>query len=308
MKLPIESHPDAIEDTMPSPALFGAVLSPACGAFQVTNTHDETFRAARWRYTRERTDQWLKPAVNAFLSSWIGLTLPFVLGGLIFGAVHILAEARVYVAGLTAIVIIFAFALLAGIAALSFNYLAAPAAIWRRDQETIAQLHSSLTPALCLTFTPDDCMKNLHRGTFVESAGGERWYNLRGADQHVLVQCTNTCQVRIDEIAVHVVGLELVDAALSAPGFFEPVRISPPSRGETDDMISLPPGGSRFFSVLVQPSLYSKPRINGQFHPLDYEFLFDNSGIYPYPRRSSRSWHDGRSHSNRSTFGKARSG
>ena len=251
----------------------------------MTNQHDgkpRTFWADWWRSARERTGRRLGPAFRAFSANWITLTLPLVLGGLIFGATYVYAQWRAYVAGLFAIFVVLAFALLAAILVFLFYLLMAPAAMWRRDQEIIAKLKSTLTPALRLEFSEEDCMKYLRRGKFQEAMGGKRWYSFSGADQHILIKCMNLSQIRIEAIQAYVVRLELKSrvATLPPPGFFQPVRIMPLAQENVVEDVNLPPGQPCFFSVLVHPSLHDMPRLNGRSQPLEYELLFQKTGVY----------------------------
>jgi hypothetical protein len=98
-----------------------------------------TFGADRWRFARAKTAQRLLPAFRSFFSSATALTIAFILGSLLFGAAYVLDEAEAYVAELLAIAALPALALLAWPSVLLFYWLRAPAAMWRRDQEIIAQ-------------------------------------------------------------------------------------------------------------------------------------------------------------------------
>ena len=172
-----------------------------------------TFRADWWRFARERMGQRLRSPFRSFLTSGFARTVPFAIGGLLFGASYILDEAEEYVAELLAIVAMLA---LVWPVVFLFYLLTAPAAMWRRDQETILELRASLTPAPKLTFD-EQCLRYVPRGRVTTSLGGHRFHDGQGSDRHVLIKCVNCSKTTVQGVQARI-----VDVKAPPPGQMPP--------------------------------------------------------------------------------------
>jgi hypothetical protein len=236
-----------------------------------------TFWADTWRFARERMGQRLPSPFRSFLTSGFALTVPFVIGGLLFGASYILDEAEEYVAELLAIIAMLA---LVWPVVFLFFLLSAPAAMWRRDQEMIAQLRASLIPALRLMFD-EGCLRYVPRGRVTESMGGQRFHDGKGSDRHVLIKCMNCSKTAVDGVQVRMVDLKAPPPDQDASPFtqfFHAVQLR--EFGRDAATAALAPEAETFFCVLIQPTEFDPPRPKGREPSYDYEFLFTRPGTY----------------------------
>lgn len=244
------------------------------------NGKPSTFWGDRWRFARERTGRRLGPAFKNFSSRLLLLTLTLILGSLIFGATHIYAQWRAYVAGLFALLAVLAITLITGMAVFVFYLVTAPAAMWKRDQEMIAQLRASLTPALKLTFD-EQCLRYVPRGKVTLSVIGHRFHDGEGSDRHVLIKCVNFSKAPVEGVQARMADLKAPPPdqdATQSTQFFHAVRLR--AFDDHADTTALPPEGETFFCVLTQPTEFDPPRPNESQPHYHYEFLFTKPGTY----------------------------
>jgi hypothetical protein len=235
-----------------------------------------TFWRDWWRFARERIAQRLPSPFRSFLTNGLTLTLTLFLGGLLFGAPFILDQAERYVAQL----LTFALMLIAWPVIFLVYLLSAPAAMWKRDQEIIAQLRASLTPTLKLTFD-EQCLRSVPRGRVTPSLSGHRFHDSTGSDRHLLIKCINCSKVTVEGVQARMVALKPPPPDHDASPFtqfFHPVLLR--EFGTDADTTALPPEAETSFCVLIQPTEFDPPRPNEREPHYHYEFLFTRPGTY----------------------------
>ena len=142
-----------------------------------------TFRADRWRFAREKTGERLMPALKSYAANITLATSALVTGTAVSGISHFLAELEPFVATVLVFTAILVVSFVVTVAILLFNYLVAPAAMCQRDQRTIDQLRQRLRPAISLSFSEDECIRELREGTLSESDGGQQGCSVLAGEQ-----------------------------------------------------------------------------------------------------------------------------
>jgi hypothetical protein len=191
-----------------------------------------TFFADRLRVARTKTGARLAPAFKNYASSVITATLALAIGSAVFGFSYFTAEVATYVAVMLAFTTVLSLALMIGTGTFIWYYLRAPAAIWKRDQETIEQLGERLHPRLTLTSDEDKCVRDLRQGSRAESIGGVRYHDVEFTARNYMVECS--ANIHVESVTLYIVDISVRDSEghLRSTRLFDPVRLPPYSDGE----------------------------------------------------------------------------